>query len=103
MLHWKLSMTFLSLIYVLEHALNCFPLSYFLYINRSYTMKMSTTVWTDVTHTQDVNYMSVCGGGRMHQSGQCSPPISDEFSNNAENTCVHTTFKSIKYFITFNL
>lgn len=98
MLHWKLSMTFLSHIYVLAHAFNCFPLLYFLYINRSYTIKMSTTVWTDVTQTQDVNYMSVCGGGRM-----CSPPISDEFSNNAENTCIHTTFKSIKYFISFNL
>lgn len=49
---------------------------------------MATTVWTDVTQTRDVNYMSVCGGGR-----RCSPPISADVSNNTENTCFHKPFK----------
>lgn len=49
---------------------------------------MATTVWTDVTQTRDVNYMSVCGRGR-----RCSPPITDDVSNNTEDTCFHTAFK----------
>lgn len=54
---------------------------------------MATTVWTDVTQTRDFNYMSVCGGGQ-----RCSPPISDDVSNNTDNTCFHKAFKV--YFIT---